>query len=263
VTVQIRIDRIDGVFAVDQLFGAAPGAAHGRDLNEPLPSDTCASPEGRLCIDSDWRGLQTRTAVHALLILDDAHLHLAAWMPGPPWAFPDAVPGRFRPGLWQRDVVELFLCDGEGDGYREYHLSPGGEWWMGCFSAPRVGAGEVALPRQPSMPASEPVAGTPENDRRPEDSADFRAPTVFVSAETTGAGWKGVLSIPRDLLSPGFAQACDAGSRSAGATGLSANVAAIVGGQDRRFLSASPLPGGRPDFHQPRSFARVFVSPLR
>lgn len=246
---QIGIRRVAGVLAAND----GP-AAWNPAFDDPRWEDHC------LCLDRDWQGGSAPVTVRTLLVLDDGYLHLAAWLSGPPWAFADAVPGRFRTGLWQRDVVELFLCDRDGGGYREYHLSPGGEWWMGCFSAPRVAAVEDALPGHPSVPASESAAKAPGNERRPEDGAGFRAPGVFVSTESDDDGWRGALSLPRDLLPPGFARACDAGSRSGGATGLSGNVAAIVGRQDRRFLSAALLPGERPDFHQPGSFSELFVS---
>jgi hypothetical protein len=201
-------------------------------------------------LDRDWQGTPVERPPRVLLVLDDTHLHFAAWMPGPGWSFDDAVPGRFRAGLWQRDLVELFVRDPVGEGYREYHLSPAGEWWMGCFTAPRKEArdGAMMLPAPPD-----------------------RGQSALTLVERAPAGWQGVLSLPRELLPPGFTELLVAppgpppvplawplaagpiGSVSA----VAANLAAMVGEAPRHFLSLGPLPGERPDFHQPARFPRV------
>jgi hypothetical protein len=181
--------------------------------------------------------LPAAPAAQVALVLDDSFLHLAAWVAGPAWFEKDAVPGRFRSGLWQRDVVELFLCDLKGDGYREYHLSPGKEWWMGTFFGPRVE--DPGGPWPPDRPAASGIAA---------------------SVAPEGDGWRGLLSLPWALLPPGFPGACDAIlDAAAGAVDLRANVTAIVGRDPRCYLSVTPLPGERPDFHQPRCFPKVVV----
>lgn len=265
---QIRIDRVTGVVSgndgVVGIVTAADRMAGGVPADDGVTGWLSASDDHRrgercLRLDRDWRGMPASAMVHALLVLDDVSLHFVAWLPGPAWQYADAVAGRFRPGLWQRDVVEMFLCDREGDGYREYHLSPGGEWWMGCFSSPRVAtAGDASRGDQPMPPAQEMAQGVGIGGR-PHQSADEAAPGVSVAVESDGDGWRGGLSLPRCLLPPGFSEACDAASCADRATGLSANVAAIVGRDTRHFLSVTPLPGVRPDFHQPRTFPPVFV----
>jgi hypothetical protein len=260
---QIQIDRVAGVFSVDRLLAADPGDAHGRRLcarrllDDPLPTAGRMYREHRLCLDRDWRGVPAPVMVHALLVLDDACLHLAAWLHGPAWVFADAVPGRYRRGLWQRDVVELFLCDREGDGYREYHLSPGGEWWMGCFSAPRIPAlGDGALD-------DEAVVGRGVQVRMPSREASVRGSGDAVErggqvfGGPGGGGWRGALSLPRELLPPGFVDICER------AAVCRANLAAVIGCDPRRFLSLVPLPGNRPDFHQPELFPHLTVEPFR
>lgn len=46
-------------------------------------------------------------------------------------------PGIFHEGLWQLDVLELFLVDQGGIGYQEINLSPAGAWWSCKFSSYR------------------------------------------------------------------------------------------------------------------------------
>jgi hypothetical protein len=209
---QLRIEHLAGTCPADRLFAAERGA------------------DRRLCLDRDWRGAPAPVKVRALLVLDDAHLHLATWLPGPVLLSADAVPGRFRSGLWRTDVVELFLGDVEGEGYREYHLSPDGEWWMGCFSAPRIS-----------------TSGGGATDGEPEEAGH----AAQVLSEPDGPGRRGVLSLPRELLPRGFADLC---GRAAGCRGM---LAAILGPEPRLHLSSIALPGDRPDFHQPRLFPHV------
>ncbi len=206
-----------------------PGAAAAQMFPQPvLPRH---APQ---VLDRDWRGDAAPTPVRTLLVLDDTHLHVGAWVAGSARVYGEAVPGRFRAGLWQRDVVELFLSDLEGDGYREYHLSPGGEWWMGCFSGPRVEA--AAWSASP--------------------------PEAKLRIERDSSGWSGLLSLPAPLLPPGFLEAVRRGRPVDGArTGsplLRGNLTAIVG-DPTSWLSLVPLPGDRPDFHQPSRFPVIEV----
>jgi len=198
-------------------------------------------------LDRGWDGEPAPVSARIVLLLDDVYLHLAVSVvsPGPARTLDDPVPGRCRAGLWQGDVVELFLCDVDGEGYREYHLSPAGEWWMGCFSAPRV---KMAADMATELPA-----GMPPGD----------APGVAVWTEASQAGWRGTLSLPETLLPPGFRGVVDGLGRTAaeergtlGPPRLRAHLTAILG-EPRTYLSLVPLPGERPDFHQPRLFPAV------
>ena len=61
----------------------------------------------------------------------------------------------------------------------------------------------------------------------------------------TGDRWHGRIELPRGALPP---------------PPWRANAFAMHGlGEARRHLAATPLPGGRPDFHQPRVFRRFFL----
>lgn len=234
-------------------------------------------------LDQDWNGEPVPVSARVLLLLDDAYLHLAVSVvaPGPARTLDDPVPGRFRAGLWQGDVVELFLCDVDGAGYREYHLSPAGEWWMGCFSAPRVEM-PVEMPAEMpvKMPAGMPAGMTVEvpaetplgsddmicpdgsggPPARTGELAPGVEPQVAVWTSRCRNGWRGTLSLPEALLPPGVRGALAGPGRALAGVGealvpprLRGNLTAILG-EPRTFLSLVPLPGERPDFHQPGHF---------
>ena len=46
--------------------------------------------------------------------------------------------GEFIEGLWEGDVVELFIREKKSDGYFEFNLSADGAWWGCYFSSPRI-----------------------------------------------------------------------------------------------------------------------------
>ncbi len=249
----IRISRFEGVALPTDAAADRPSAS-----DDSASRAHCLRFAPRLRLDHDWRGTPSPRAAEVALVLDDADLHLAAWVSGPAWVFEDSVPGRCRPGLWQRDVVELFLGDREGDGYREYHLSPGGEWWMGCFAAPRVPAPGHADAGGPATGGRVRIFATREGGAAGSDASDDRARGFACPG---GGRWHGVLSLPRTLLPAGFAEACD-DAATGSVAGFRANLTAMVGSESRCYLSATPLPGDRPDFHQPVCFVPVAVELL-
>ncbi len=69
-----------------------------------------------------------------------------------------------------------------------------------------------------------------------------RSIPITYSADIRGARWTGVARVPRGLLPAGPYRA---------------NAFAIHGVGTRRYLCATPLPGPRPDFHQPARFPAV------
>lgn len=221
-------------------------------------------------LDHDWNGAFAPVSVGIVLLLDDAHLHLAVSVvaPGPARILDNTVPGRFRAGLWQGDVVELFLREVNGEGYREYHLSPAGEWWMGRFSAPRVEMpaetpAETAAEAAPGSDGGTRADAADRSLRRAEEVAPGVEPQVAVWTEECRKGWRGTLSLPEALLPPGFRGALEGPGRAVAGEGatlvpprLRANLTAILG-EPRTFLSLVPLPGERPDFHQPGLFPSV------
>jgi hypothetical protein len=125
---------------------------------------------------------------------------------------PDAPPGSF-PGLWEFEVVELFIGGADGS-YLEVELGPRGHHLVLRLSGVRQIA-EQGLP------------------------LDYRT-------AVTSDLWTGMARIPRSLLPPGphtlnltaiHGQHRKPGQRRPG------------GG--RRYLSWAPLRGEVPDFHQP------------
>ena len=75
---------------------------------------------------------------------------------------------------------------------------------------------------------------------------DTQLPLAF-RVRRCGARWIGVARLDRELLPP---------------PPWRANAYAIHGeGSDRRFLSATPLPGEQPDFHQPDRFPALPLPP--
>lgn len=126
--------------------------------------------------------------------------------------------GEFTEGLWESDVVELFLADRATGNYQEFHLAPNGAWWSATFSAPRV-----------------------REERR------FESKGVSVATSCNAAGWSGFLRLPKSIV---FLDSLDASS-------CSGNLAAIINGHPKQYLSTSILPGEKVDFHQPRSFGDI------
>ncbi len=58
---------------------------------------------------------------------------------------PPATEPKRADGLWQHMCLELFLCDGWCEAYREYNFSPSGEWAVYDFADYRKGMMDVGL----------------------------------------------------------------------------------------------------------------------
>jgi hypothetical protein len=126
---------------------------------------------------------------------------------------PAAGAGGFAEGLWEGDVVELFMLNPATGFYMEFNLSPCGAWWCCAFDAPRVRA------------------------------AGFPAPLPGVRAEAVwrGAAWEGTLSVPLASLPRALAFDADA---------TAGNIAFCLG-RPQRYVTLADLGGGTPDFHRP------------
>ncbi|MFZ6183993.1 hypothetical protein [Nannocystis pusilla] len=171
----------------------------------------------QLVIDRLWDGsasapseriiLDLHARAGALEIAVDAPFH---GDPAPPFA-----PGS-TPGLWNFEVVELFL-HAPDDRYLELELGPHGHTLALQLHGVRnlVATVDVAF-----------VAEPPANGR-----------------------WRGRAVVSPDLLPPGLARW---------------NAHAIHGqGEARRYLSAIPAAGARPDFHRPDVTAPLDPALLR
>jgi hypothetical protein len=59
---------------------------------------------------------------------------------------PEPRPSRRVDGLWRHTCFEAFVMSGEGPGYREFNLSPSGEWAVTVFRGCRDGGEPAAAP---------------------------------------------------------------------------------------------------------------------
>jgi hypothetical protein len=105
----------------------------------------------RLPVERLWNGapcdLPIRAAVELALAGEWLEVRAELRQPGAP-RLPDARPGTRVAGLWEYDVVELFLA-GAGGRYLEIELGAGGHFLVLSFRARRVlaDAHEALLPR--------------------------------------------------------------------------------------------------------------------
>jgi len=178
-----------------------------------------------LGLDTDWRGAPVQPAAAFALAMDDERLWFVAHHRAPAQLHPQSRPGIFQAQLWRYDVAEWFIADPVSGRYFEFNLAPNGAWWSCEFSAPRVRAEEI----------------------------DIAMPEVATFSDLAEDGaWVAAMAIPLDLLRARL----DFGARSR------VNVAMILGSPAQRFVSATALGGGDPDFHQPQRFAEVVFTPL-
>jgi hypothetical protein len=119
----------------------------------------------------------------------------------------------FVEGLWEADVVELFLLNPNTGFYVEFNLGPRGAWWFCSFDSPRK--------RTPVGPV--PIPGVK---------------TYSAPSET---GWDSTLTVPLGSLPLELAFA-------AGVTKGNINFCL---GTPQQFITLADLGDGEPDFHRP------------
>jgi hypothetical protein len=176
-------------------------------------------------LDKDLNGVPVSVPAAYSVVLDPHRLWFIANHRQPASIHPHARPGAFLAGLWQYDVAEIFLADPASGRYLEFNLAPNGAWWSCEFTAPRVRA----------------------------DEAEIAMPEVATFSELSADGsWLAAMAIPRDLLEARL----DFSSRSC------MNVTMILESPEQKFLSAVPLAGAVPDFHQPGRFSKIVFTPL-
>ena len=173
----------------------------------------------------DLNGMLLDAPAAFSLATDTQHLWFIANHRKPALVHPQARPGAFQAELWKYDVAELFLSDPVSGRYFEFNLSPNGAWWTCEFTGPRLRA----------------------------DAVDIVMPEVATFSELSADGsWLAAMAIPLDLLRARL----DFGAETR------INVTMILESPQQRFLSANPLGGGEPDFHQPECFTQVRFVPL-
>lgn len=176
-------------------------------------------------LNTDLSGTALQVPVGFSVVEDGRHLWFIANHRRPARIHPQARPGAFQAELWRHDVAELFLADPASGRYFEFNLAANGAWWTCEFTAPRVRA----------------------------DEAEIAMPEVATFSDLSPDGsWLAAMAIPLDLLRARL----NFGSESR------MNVTMILESPEQKFISASNLGGGEPDFHQPQRFPQVKFAPL-
>lgn len=173
----------------------------------------------------DLDGILLQEPAAFSLVVDAQHLWFIASHRKSARLHPQARPGRFQAELWRHDVAELFLFDPVSGRYFEFNLAPNGAWWTCEFIAPRVRA----------------------------DLAEIAMPEVATFSELSADGsWVAAMAIPVDLLK----------ARLNFGNETHVNVTMILESPVQKFISATDLGTGEPNFHQPGQFPKICFQPL-
>lgn len=176
-------------------------------------------------LTKDLDGAELAESAGFSLAMDDQRLWFLASHRAPAQLHPQARPGNFQAELWKHDVAELFVADPVSGRYFEFNLSPNGAWWSCEFTAPRQRAEEV----------------------------DIAMPEVATFSDLApDGGWVAAIAIPLNLLRARL----DFGPKSR------VNVTMILESPVQKFVSATDLGDGPPNFHQPSKFGVVRYEPL-
>ncbi|MEO7100685.1 MAG: hypothetical protein ABI162_15090 [Luteolibacter sp.] len=176
-------------------------------------------------LGKDWFGNVFEPAAGFSLVMDQHRLWFIANHRKPAELHPRSRPGAFQSELWRYDVAELFIADPASGRYFEFNLAPNGAWWTCEFTAPRVRAEE----------------------------SEIAMPEVATFAEMAPDGsWLAAMAVPLYLLKARL----DFGAETR------INVAMILESPAQKFLSASNLATGEPDFHQPHAFSKISFTPI-
>lgn len=194
-------------------------------FDSPVPLQWGALDLPLLGIGKDWPGDAFEPAPGFALAQDGQRLWFIASHTKAAQIHPSARPGKFQAELWKYDVAELFLADPKSGRYFEFNLSPNGAWWSCEFTAPRVR----------------------------HFKEDFPMPELATFAELAPDGsWTAAMAIPLDILKARI----DFSPETKG------NVTFILNSPDQRFLTASDLGNGEPDFHLPDRFPTLQPTPI-
>ena len=149
------------------------------------------------------------------LALDPQALHFRASVKGVASRLKNVVPHSYTQGLWEADVVELFLVEGRRSAYYEINLAPDAAWWSQSFTTYRT----------PNPGFSKPNG----------------VQTQFAESDTE---WSATIRIPRSELP----------SELSFSPTTRANFCAILGSASRTHYSLAPITTTHPDFHQSLQF---------
>lgn len=171
-------------------------------------------------VAKDWHGEKIDPPMAFGFVMDQKNLWFCASQQKAPKIHPDARPGEFQAELWKYDVAEFFLQDPSTGRYLEFNLSPNGAWWSAEFTAPRIRA----------------------------TGEDVQFPGVATFADMAADGsWMAAAALPLDKLREHLNFGKD----------TKLNATFIVNSPDQKFLTATKLSDGEPDFHLPDSFPTV------
>jgi hypothetical protein len=84
-----------------------------------------------------WKGTELPLPFQWLLILDPHQLWFSSTMPFPADDEAQLTSVAFLEGLWEKDVVELFLMDSQTGRYLEFNFCPINAWWASEFESYR------------------------------------------------------------------------------------------------------------------------------
>lgn len=170
-------------------------------------------------IDTDWFGQTINPPVFFRFELSRSALTFSAKRSHPAESHPDACSGAFLAELWKFDVAEFFLTDPVTNHYLEFNLSPNGAHWCAEFSAP------LKLVREHDVEAIS-SQGDPLSNR-----------------------WSASAVIELDWLREQF----HFGPNSR------LNASFILDSPNQRFLTATHLGEGDPDFHRPHAYSAISI----
>jgi hypothetical protein len=165
-------------------------------------------------VQNDWAGLSMPGAFRWSLAQDPERLWVSLELPVRPPSEQKHELGDFVEGLWEADVVELFLMSPSGR-YQEWNVSPDGAWWAMSF----VGY-------------------------RQRDSRSTRPEGVVVEVFHDEESWRAVLSVPRSALPEPLTESTR--------VHVSGIIHRPDGSSS--YLSSAGSPAFEPDFHDSRCF---------
>ncbi len=182
----------------------------------------------RAPLNSDWYGEKVTPPISYTLATDPD----AVWLLGSRAASPQCdlslETGAFVEGLWEQELIELFICDSTPSStrYQEFNLSPTGAWWTAIFDDYRMRSESVDLLKLTS------------------------GVQCWSEVSKNEAHWHATIRIPRSAL----------GIRAFDERPTRANVTSILSSpasDTHLFLSASNLQSIAPDFHRASLFKEV------
>ncbi|MDR0498767.1 MAG: hypothetical protein LBH03_03395, partial [Holophagales bacterium] len=99
-------------------------------------------------LNQDWYGAEVPGNPKWAFKIDDGLLMFRGVVSARPVCMAEDAENCFVEGLWESDVVELFLVNPRTGFYIEFNLGPRGAWWFCSFDAPRkrTSIGPVSLP---------------------------------------------------------------------------------------------------------------------